>query len=261
MLARLTRPYPRSRPPGRRPLVLGHRGASADAPENTLTAFREAQRQGADGVELDVMRCGSGELVVCHDEWLDRLAGEHLEVARTPLSTLRRLDVGARFEERFEGERIPTLAEVLAVLPRGTVCNVEIKGRAAWDRTLVWSVARELSRSEAGQEFVVSAFDLPAVFQARGLCFRHPTAMLVEPSQFLPPRVLAARALGLAALHVAHPLCTAASVGEWHRQGFAVAAWTVDDASDVERCCAAGVDALITNQPRATRAVVERLGL
>lgn len=257
MLGRLTRPYPTRL---RRPLVLAHRGASADAPENTVAAFREALRQGADGVELDVMRCGSGELVVCHDEWLDRLAGEHLEVAQTPLSTLRRLDVGVRFDERFARERIPTLAEVLAVLPRGTVCNVEVKGSAARDRTLVWSVARELVRSEAGQEFVLSSFDLPAVVQARGVCFRYPTALLVEPSQFLPPRVLLSRVLGLAALHVAHPLCTKDSVREWHRQGFAVAGWTVDDASDVERCCAAGVDAIITNQPRATRATIDRLG-
>ena len=67
-------------------LLLAHRGASADAPENTLTAFAEAARQGADGVELDVMLCASGELVVCHDEKLDRLAGLPWRVQATPLA-------------------------------------------------------------------------------------------------------------------------------------------------------------------------------
>src|SRR5687767_4290651 len=75
---------------------LGHRGASADFPENTMEAFSGAMAQRADGVELDVMRCATGELVVCHDEWLDRLAGLHWEVLTTPWWKLRKADVGSR---------------------------------------------------------------------------------------------------------------------------------------------------------------------
>ncbi|MFN7134700.1 MAG: glycerophosphodiester phosphodiesterase, partial [Myxococcales bacterium] len=102
-----------------RPLVIAHRGASANAPENTLAAFREAVAQGADGVELDVMVCGSGEVVVCHDEWLDRLAGEHVPVGETPLHRLRGLDVGRWFSPAFARECIPTLDEVFDLLPQG----------------------------------------------------------------------------------------------------------------------------------------------
>ncbi len=75
-------------------LLLAHRGASADAPENTLEAFTEAVRQGADGVELDAMVCGSGEVVVCHDEELSRLARVPWEVRTTPYWKLRRGGVG-----------------------------------------------------------------------------------------------------------------------------------------------------------------------
>ena len=86
-------------------LLLAHRGASADAPENTLPAFELAVRHGCDGVELDVMRCGSGELVVCHDERLDRLAGLDWEIAHTPYEKLRKADVGSRLG--YAPARIP----------------------------------------------------------------------------------------------------------------------------------------------------------
>src|SRR5512142_2887541 len=94
--------------PGRT-LVLGHRGASADAPENTLAAFRLAVAQGADGVELDVWRCASGEVVVIHDADTRRTAGEVLAVPDASWPALRALDVGAWKGEGFRGERIALL--------------------------------------------------------------------------------------------------------------------------------------------------------
>src|SRR5512136_3035558 len=80
--------------PGRT-LVLGHRGASAEAPENTVAAFRLAIQQGADGVELDAWRCASGEVVVAHDEDLVRVGGSPLRIPDAPLHALRSVDVGA----------------------------------------------------------------------------------------------------------------------------------------------------------------------
>ena len=106
-------------------LVLGHRGASADAPENTLAAFAEADRQGADGIELDAMLCGSGEVVVCHDERLDRLAGLPWLVRDTPLWKLQQADVGSHLG--FEPARIPTLMEVLGAVPSHFLVNIELK--------------------------------------------------------------------------------------------------------------------------------------
>jgi len=259
MFARLrARPYPSRYD---RPVVLAHRGASSDAPENTLAAFREAVRQGADGVELDVMRCGSGELVVCHDARLDRLAGEHVQVARASFDELRRLDVGKRFGERFAGERIPTLAEALLALPRASVCNVELKNETLRDHGLAQAALREIRHSESGQEIVISSFDPLSLLRARLFAPRLPCAMLVDVSQNLPAREMAARSLRVAAIHAEQHLCTKENVKRWHGRGFKVAAYTVDEPADVERCCAAGVDVLITNQPRATLALMERLGI
>ena len=106
--------------------ILGHRGASRDAPENTLAAFELALAQGADGVELDARLCGSGEVVVFHDQRLERLTGATGKVADTPWSALKALEVRAGPPGSAPG-RIPLLAEVLAGLPRTALINVELK--------------------------------------------------------------------------------------------------------------------------------------
>src|SRR5471032_901126 len=100
-----------------RPLVWAHRGASRQAPENTLAAFTRAAALGADGIELDVQLCSTGEVVVLHDETLARTTGQVGLLRETPWSLLRTLDAGARFGPSFRGERIPLLAEVLAETP------------------------------------------------------------------------------------------------------------------------------------------------
>jgi len=131
-----------------RPLVLGHRGASAEAPENTLAAFRLAMAQGADGVELDVWRCGTGELVVAHDDDLRRVGGSPLVVRKASLAALRAVDVGSWKGERFRGERVPLLAEVLEAVPSAVV-NVELKSARFRlpDLALARDVANLLRRS------------------------------------------------------------------------------------------------------------------
>src|SRR5580658_6163343 len=96
-----------------RPVIWAHRGASRDAPENTLAAFTLAARQGADGIELDAQRCASGEVVVFHDTSLARTSGKPGLLAEAPWSELRQLDLGSRKSARWAGGRIPLLAEVL----------------------------------------------------------------------------------------------------------------------------------------------------
>src|SRR2546423_620647 len=100
-----------------RPLLWAHRGASAEAPENTLAAFSLAHEQGADGVELDAQRCASGEVVVLHDDSLVRTTGFGALVTHASWSVMRTLDAGSWKSERFRGERIPLLAEVLEEYP------------------------------------------------------------------------------------------------------------------------------------------------
>ncbi len=109
------------------PIVTAHRGASHDAPENTLAAFRLAWEQGADAIEGDFRLSGDGRIICIHDVDTKRVTGVNHAVAETLLDELRALDVGRWKDPRFTGERPPTLAEVLATLPPGKRFFVELK--------------------------------------------------------------------------------------------------------------------------------------
>ncbi|MCL1892039.1 MAG: hypothetical protein FWF97_01950 [Alphaproteobacteria bacterium] len=117
------------------PLVFAHRGASADAPENTMAAFRLAKEYGANGIELDVHLSADGHLVIIHDYTLNRTArmpdGKKLK-SETPvndltLAQLRKYDVGISFSNKYAGEKIPTLREVMDFIGPDVLLNIEIK--------------------------------------------------------------------------------------------------------------------------------------
>jgi glycerophosphoryl diester phosphodiesterase len=243
-----------------RPLVLAHRGASADAPENTLAAFTEAVAENADGVELDVMVCGTGEVVVCHDDTLVRLAGLDVRIDQTPLERLRSIDVGSRFDPGFRGERIPLLSEVLATLPEGMMINVELKSERANDHGLARKTAALLASDSGRHPIVVSSFSPLELARTRVYAPRARTGLLFEPeSRLLLRHGTLAYAVANTSVHPEHTQCTLASVRRWHERGYAVFTWTVDEAEEIGRLCRAGVDAIITNRPRSTLLAIQAL--
>jgi glycerophosphoryl diester phosphodiesterase len=239
-----------------RPLVLGHRGASADAPENTLAAFRLAIEQGADGVELDAWRCATGEVVVAHDEDLVRVAGSPLRIPDAPLAALRALDVGAWKDRRFRGERIPLLSEVLEALP-GAVVNVELKSRGGRDLALAHAAAEVIWRAGAGGRVIVSSFDWRLVGAFRLASPDVPVGLLFEGTRWWRLRTaMGVRALRPAAVHPDVALATDDRVRAWTARGLAVNPWTVDDPAAATRLARAGAAAIITNVPGKVRAVL-----
>jgi glycerophosphoryl diester phosphodiesterase len=233
-------------------LLLAHRGASADAPENTLPAFAEAAAQAADGVELDLQVCASGEVVVCHDEQLERLAGVPWEVEHTRWWKLQRLDVGSRLG--FAPARIPLLEEVLDALPRHFEINLELKCEKPDDRGLARKVGLLVQERDLLDRVIVSSFN-PLCLER--LAIHHPEVKrgyLIDPDKsfFLHGRLLAPL-VGTHSIHPAAQDCTEERVEEWHRLGLKVATWTVDDPRTARRLEAMGVDLLITNRPGALR--------
>ena len=107
--------------------IVGHRGASHDAPENTLAAIRLAWEQGADAAEFDVYLSKDGKIVVIHDKDTKRVAGVDRPVVGQTLDELRRLDVGKWKAPKFAGEKLPTLNEMLATVPAGKRVFIEVK--------------------------------------------------------------------------------------------------------------------------------------
>jgi glycerophosphoryl diester phosphodiesterase len=237
--------------PAGRPLIWAHRGASADAPENTLAAFSLAHEQGADGVELDAQRCASGEVVVLHDESLARTTGFGALVTHASWSVVRTLDAGSWKSERFRGERIPLLAEVLEDFP-GLV-NVELKCDRADDGGLTAEVVRVVRDTRAEGRVLLSSFNPACLWRARWLAPSIPRAALFEADQNWRLRRALAPALGACALHPEKVLATPARVARWSRRGYAVACWTVDDREEAARLYESGVGGLFTNRPGLLR--------
>lgn len=237
------------------PLVLGHRGASADAPENTLAAFRLALAQGADGVELDVWRCATGEVVVGHDEGMLRVAGCDCLVQDTPLAELRALDVGAWKGDAFRGERMPLLSEVLEAFPRAVV-NVELKSRGG-DLRLADAVARVVARAGAGARVIVSSFDWRLLGAFRVTAPDVPVGLLFDGDHAWRLRLgVAIRVLRPSAVHPEGRLVTRERARAWNARGLAVNVWTVDDPVEAKALAALGAAALITNAPARIRAAL-----
>lgn len=142
-----------------RPVIFGHRGAAGAAPENTHAAFRQAFTGGADGVELDVRCCASGEVVVIHDATINRTSNGVGRVAQLPLPALRAFDFGVRFDPQFAGETIPTLEEVFTRLPAGKLVNVEIKNEVCRSQGEERAVARLIARFGLYEQCLVSSFN------------------------------------------------------------------------------------------------------
>lgn len=241
------------RAPASGPLVIGHRGASARELENTTAAFHRAARDGADGVELDVLCCATGEVVVFHDDDLQRLGGRADRIDAMPFTEVRAV--------RLEGgHTIPTLEEAFEACGRALLVNVELKSRGWSDRrlrALVAGTSRALDRVGATDRTLVSSFSPIAVGLWRRRRPDVPVGLLLERSAPGPlRRAVAIAALRPLAIHPEHTMCDAAAIGRWQARGHAVNTWTVDDPGRLRALRAAGVDGIITNDPAAARAAL-----
>lgn len=241
--------------------VIGHRGYSSRAPENTLAAFSLLCDEGVFGAELDVYRCASGEVVVIHDHNLQRTAGVPLSVTETPFDRLREHDVGRWFNARHAGERIPLLEEVFELASGRLFFDVEIKHYPASDRKargdgVEAQTVRLIRRHGLARRCIVSSFSPAIVRRVRLLAPDIPVALIYARAPDAPSRLRrkAARLLsGATVMKPHHGLATAANV-RWHRtMGRLVMPWTVDDPDVAATLAARGVDAIITNKPGEIR--------
>ena len=232
-----------------RPRVWAHRGDSANEVENTLAAFDKARAAGADGIELDVRLDRDGTVVVFHDDDLLRLAGRP--------GRIEELSARERAALRVGGHAVPTLEQVLGELAE-LECNVEIKAdRPARMGPLVAATAEVIRRSGRADQILVSSFDPFALVQMHHQLPDIACAYLFHKDQPLPfRRGWVGTWMGASALHPQHVLCTAERVAAWHLAGLPVNAWTVDDAAELRRLDALGVDGVFCNDPGHALAVL-----
>lgn len=247
-------------------IVVAHRGASGHAPENTLRAFALGVEHGADAIELDLHVSADGELVVIHDETLDRTTDMTGAVAGLALADIRRADAGATFggpdetnSFRGQGLRVPTFGEVLDWLPDGVGLVVEIKARAAV------APAVEALRSHpvraAGRASLIS-FDERAIEEARALDPDLPTGYLLVPGEPLEPALTYAVERGHAAVHPWEGdlgMDPADAIARARAYGCQLGCYVVNDPGRMQLLAAYGLWGFVTDVPDVARAALSQL--
>jgi glycerophosphoryl diester phosphodiesterase len=234
-----------------RPRVWAHRGDSAHHPENTMLAFDKARAAGADGIELDVRLDGDKNVVVFHDQTLERLTGQPGRIEQTPTQDRAAL--------RVSGEPIPLLAEVLHGIDLDI--NVEIKSdKTAREGELVAATAKVIRDSGRADHILISSFDPFALVQFHRHLPDIALAYLFHDEQPFPlRRGWVGRWTGASLFHPQHTLCTEQSVKAWHTAGVPVNAWTVDDEAELLRLANIGIDGVFSNDVAHAVAVLGKL--
>jgi len=230
--------------------TIAHRGASGHAPENTMAAFRRAVELGARFIETDLQLSRDARVIAIHDFTLDRTTSGHGQVHLQPLGQIRALDAGSWFaggEERsFAGECVPTLEEILDFArEQDVIFYLEIKSGQAWGIEHV--VVATLRDYNASARVVILSFDPSALDSVHrldstmmtGFLCEHPTGDLVERTVRAGARQLVARG----------DLITPAVIEKAHHAGLQVVAWTINEAEQMRRLIATGVDGIITDYP------------
>lgn len=242
-----------------RPLVIGHRGYSQIAPENTLPSFKLAKSAGADLVELDYHHTKDGELIVIHDGTLDRTTdavakwgGSKISVESKTLAELKTLDAGKWFAPQFAGTRLPTLAEALELIQAGNVTLIERKGGDAA------ACVKLLTERQLINQVIVHSFDWKyladfhqqeprQVLSALGPWSSRDGKKLTDEEKFLSESwVDDALKSGVRAIGWSNKV-TKEAVAYAHQKQLKVFIYTIDDPAEANRLLDLGVDGIITN--------------
>ena len=239
------------------PLIVAHRGASRDAPENTIPAFQLAWEQGADAIEADFHLSKDGEIVCFHDADTERVAGTQLVVRQSTLAELKQLDVGATHGVAFNGTRIPTIAEVFATIPQGKKIFIEVKCGAEIIPTLL----NEIDQSGLTQEqIVVISFNKQVIQQLKIKAPQYKASWLCsfkkqETGEITPALATVLKTLkqiqadGLSS-NTAVPASVIEAVSQ---QGYEWHVWTINDLKTARRMQALGVLSITTDVPGSMR--------
>jgi glycerophosphoryl diester phosphodiesterase len=279
--------------------VIAHRGASAYSPENTLTAFRLAYEMGADWFELDCTLTADEQVIVIHDDTVDRTTNGEGEVAEMTLAELKRLDAGSWKDPKFAGEGLPALAESLDLAKGYIGVYIEIKDSGN-DSELKHAILEECGKAEPGPDFNAAALRVIEREGTRNLTLTREVIRQVRQrgmredvviQSFSPVVCIVAlaeapdirteylgaddpdqparwqsylewgRLMDPAGYNISKGSVTAERVAMFHDGGKTVAVWTVNEADAIERQAQMGVDAVITDRPDLAADILLRMGL
>ena len=236
-------------------MIIAHRGASHDAPENTLAAVNLAWERNADAVEVDAHLSKDKRIMVIHDEDTKRTSADKMVIRESMSSALRSLDASNGMDQ-YQGERIPFLEEVIATVPEGKVLFIEVKT----DTVIIPYLVEVLASSPDKSRLVVISFDFDVCammkkeIPAMPVFWLHYTLSGSYKTKWITRAVDA----GLDGLNFRHIGISRDYVEAVHRSGMKMFTWTVDDPEDAARLIEFGIDGITSNRPAWLREQLNR---
>lgn len=235
-----------------KPLVIAHRGGKKVVPENTLAAFAESIKQGADGIELDIHKAKSGELVVIHDADISRTTDGAGSVPDMTYTELTKASAGARFNKSFAGERIPLLADVLKLVDGKLILNIEVKNWPKQYPKIDDDLIAMLANYKYPDKIVISSFDHELLKSIHEKAPQYKiavldSAILLEPANY-------AKSMGATYWHPDFHTLRPDVVRRAKQAGLTVNVWTVNSPAEWQQAMDMGVDGIVTDDPAGLRA-------
>ena len=234
----------------KRPTIFAHRGASAFAPENTLAAFKHAIELHADGIELDAKLTADGQVVVIHDDTVDRTTNGTGRVDLLTLAELQRLDAGTKFSPKFALEKIPSLEEVFETIGQKIFIDIELKNYSSPTDELPDKVAALVKKYQLEDTVLLSSFNLIALIRARKLLPKIPLGFITIPG--FADLTIRTRLLRFGPLFALHPYYTDVSpylIQSAHQSKCRIIPYTVNQPDLIRKLINAGVDGIFTDDP------------
>lgn len=241
-----------------RPVIIAHRGASAFAPENTIAAFKLAADLKSDGIELDVKLTKDREMVIIHDQTVDRTTDGHGFVNDMLYEEISQLDAGIFFSAEYKGEKIPQLSNVFEEVDEHLLINIEITNYKSIRDGLAEEICSLVKDMEMEKRVIFSSFHPLNLIKTRRVLPQVPVALLALPktSGFLQ-RSFLFRWLSPKFIHPFYSDVSSKYVDSQHSHNRKVNAWTVNDENELRRVNIAGCDGIITDNPSLTRKILE----
>lgn len=230
--------------------ICAHRGASSDAPENTVPAVLKAIEEGADYVEIDVRLTSDGQVVLMHDATTKRTTDGNLKVSEATYDELSELDAGIKFSEEYAGTKIPTLEEVMDVCRGKIMMNIELKPSGS-DGELERKVAELITDKFMVEQCVVTSFKQKSLIMIKKL---NPDIVTGYIYSFGYSNNLHYEAMDILSMDAKY--LTRAVVSGAHRKGITVFAWTVNKRQEMRRMVSIGVDNIITDKVAVAKEII-----
>ncbi|MDC7232649.1 MAG: glycerophosphodiester phosphodiesterase family protein [Spirochaetales bacterium] len=229
-------------------VVFAHRGASAYAPQNTIPAFRKALEMGAEGIELDVQLSADGVPVVIHDFVLDKTTDANGFIHRTGWKELQSADAGAWFSREYLGTPVPSLEEVLGLVPGSVTLNIEIKSLSFLEEKTA-EIVNDLLKQDRERKVIISSFNHRILKQYQELSPHTPLGILTGSDMIDFPAYVEHSGIKPYSVHPEASYLSEAYVNEARGRGWKVMCYTINSAEQAGLVQQIGADGIFSDYP------------